>query len=118
MKKVVPEGLRVLLRRVKKEYGNPTVFITENGYSDEGDLKDTKRVDYFFSYMKEMLKAIYEDGCNVQAYTVWSLMDNFEWASGYRYFFVMATVQVIRSRHAHLKKYEPIRGHPCVVHLD
>lgn len=30
-----------------------------------------------------MLLAIYEDGCNVQAYSVWSFLDNFEWGAGY-----------------------------------
>jgi hypothetical protein len=35
--------------------------------------------------MSEMLRAIHEDGCNVTAYAVWSLVDNMEWEKGYTY---------------------------------
>lgn len=81
---MVPEGIRRMLVKLKKEYGNIPIYITENGYSDDGDLEDPKRVDFYYSYMKEIMKAINKDKCNVQAFTVWSLMDNFEWAKGYR----------------------------------
>lgn len=80
---VVPEGFRMILLRLKKEYGNIAIHITENGYSDHGVLWDENRVEFYYSYLKEMLKAIHLDGCNVQSYTAWSLLDNFEWASGY-----------------------------------
>jgi hypothetical protein len=34
-------------------------------------------------YLCELLKAVKDDGCNVIGYTVWSLMDNFDWMFGY-----------------------------------
>ncbi|KAL1138328.1 hypothetical protein AAG570_008392 [Ranatra chinensis] len=46
--KVVPEGLRKLLNWLKNEYGNLTVFITENGYSDNTTvLHDKGRIEYY-----------------------------------------------------------------------
>jgi len=82
--RVVPWGLRRLLNYVSQTYNNPTVYITENGVSDRtGELDDTHRVHYINSYINEVLKASQLDGCNVQGYTLWSMLDNFEWAMGY-----------------------------------
>lgn len=81
--KVVPEGFRGLLNWVKKEYNNPPVIVTENGFSDSGELDDDDRIRYFYGYLTELLKAIHEDKCNVKGYMLWSIMDNFEWFKGY-----------------------------------
>jgi len=43
---VVPWGFRKLLNWIAKEYNNPPVMITENGFSDRGELNDRDRVDY------------------------------------------------------------------------
>jgi beta-glucosidase/6-phospho-beta-glucosidase/beta-galactosidase len=44
---VVPWGFRKLLNWIAKEYNNPPLLITENGFSDHGELDDTDRVDYY-----------------------------------------------------------------------
>lgn len=80
---VVPDGLREILNKIREEYDNPPVYITENGFSDKCCIFDNSRISYLFSYMQAMLLAIYEDGCNVKGYAVWSLLDNFEWLAGY-----------------------------------
>lgn len=80
---MVPEGIGGLLRKIKNHYGNPPVYIMENGASEISDLIDFDRISFLYSYMKEVLLAI-RDGCDVRAYTVWSLLDNFEWFEGYR----------------------------------
>uniref|UniRef100_A0A182NJ66 Cytosolic beta-glucosidase n=1 Tax=Anopheles dirus TaxID=7168 RepID=A0A182NJ66_9DIPT len=79
---VVPSGMNKLLNWIRREYNNPTVYITENGVSDVGGTNDVKRIDYFNSYLEAVLDAL-EDGCNIQMYIAWSLMDSYEWKAGF-----------------------------------
>lgn len=51
--------------------------------SDFGGSKDYVRVSYYNKYLYQLLLAMYEDGCNVQGYFAWTLMDDFEWTDGY-----------------------------------
>ncbi|KAJ2940059.1 hypothetical protein O0L34_g14094 [Tuta absoluta] len=78
----VPWGFHKLLKEVKKLYGNPVVYVTENGWSTAGGLLDDDRITYLRHYLNAMLNAI-DEGCKVRAYSAWSLMDNFEWRNGY-----------------------------------
>lgn len=80
---VAPWGFRKLLNWIKDRFNNPKVMVTENGFSDFGDLEDLRRTSYHQHYIHAMLQAINLDGCNVMAYSPWSLMDNFEWERGY-----------------------------------
>ncbi|CAH1801973.1 unnamed protein product [Owenia fusiformis] len=87
--KVTPFGMRSVLNWIYTTYPNPPIYVTENGVSDrpsskENGISDEARTFYYRHYIDEMLKAIKLDGVNVVGYTAWSLMDNFEWASGYR----------------------------------
>jgi len=54
---VVPWGIRRTLCWLKERYGNPPVYITENGFSDStGTLDDHDRIDYLRRYINEVLK--------------------------------------------------------------
>jgi beta-glucosidase/6-phospho-beta-glucosidase/beta-galactosidase len=77
----VPWGFRKLLNWLSKTYGSIDIYVTENGFADYPDtgVNDTGRVDYYTSYINEMLKAVKVDGINVKSYSAWSLLDNFEW---------------------------------------
>ncbi|XP_050058497.1 myrosinase 1-like isoform X1 [Aphis gossypii] len=88
----VPDGLRQLLIWIKNEYSNPPMFITENGYGDSGQLDDLDRISYLQGYLNATLHAIHEDNCNVIGFTVWSLLDNFEWMDGIRIRFGLVKV--------------------------
>ncbi|XP_033317128.1 myrosinase 1 [Bombus bifarius] len=90
--KVVPEGFRYILRQLATNYGNPPMYITENGVSDHGALNDDDRIFYYREYLRQMLLAIHVDGVNVKGYMLWSLLDNFEWDRGYSEHFGIVSV--------------------------
>ncbi|WP_026675150.1 GH1 family beta-glucosidase [Alkalihalobacterium bogoriense] len=81
-------GLYEALHYVADKYGNPSIYITENGacINDEpnleGEVDDKRRVNYLKQHIIQLHRSI-EDGINVKGYMAWSLLDNFEWAEGY-----------------------------------
>ncbi|KAL3752090.1 hypothetical protein ACJRO7_012847 [Eucalyptus globulus] len=87
---VYPSGIQSLLLYVKTKYQNPLIYITENGIDEfnnstlplEQQLSDYMRIDYYYRHLSYLHKAI-KDGVNVKGYFAWSLLDNFEWSSGY-----------------------------------
>ncbi|XP_078478495.1 lactase-like protein isoform X4 [Lampetra planeri] len=55
----VPWGFRRLLNFVKTQYGNPMIYVTENGVSEKmlcTELCDDWRIQYYKDYINEMLK--------------------------------------------------------------
>ncbi len=82
-----PFALGDFVRWVSKEYDRPKIYITENGVGDgtpkvDGVIEDGLRCDLLRGFLNGLHGAI-EDGCDVRAYYVWSLLDNFEWVLGY-----------------------------------
>ncbi|KAF7549515.1 hypothetical protein G7Z17_g6335 [Cylindrodendrum hubeiense] len=86
--RIAPGGFRKMLNWVWDRYRLP-ILVTENGCPcpGEADLRvaidDQFRQRYIGLYLDSISQAIYEDGVKVEGYYVWSLMDNFEWSSGY-----------------------------------
>jgi beta-glucosidase len=84
-----PAGLTAVLLNLKENYGNPKIYITENGCAVEdtpnenGFVADWGRINYLRAHLIAVHEAI-QAGANLHGYYVWSLMDNFEWAHGYQ----------------------------------
>jgi beta-galactosidase len=76
---IYPQGLRKAVNMIKR-YGKP-MMITENGIAD---ASDRHRSWYIVSHLYQLLKAIKVDGADVRGYLHWSLIDNLEWASGFK----------------------------------
>lgn len=85
---ITPEAMRWGPRFLHERYGVPLV-ITENGLScrdwvsSDGKVHDQQRIDFTRAYLVELSRAI-ADGADVRGYFHWSILDNFEWAAGYR----------------------------------
>jgi len=85
---VQPKSLYWGPRFLFERYKLPMV-ITENGMaltdwrSVDGQVRDPLRIDFLERYLTALGQAI-RDGVDIRGYFLWSLMDNFEWAEGYR----------------------------------
>jgi beta-glucosidase len=83
------EGLRRVLLRVHKDYGVRETIVTENGMSRpedspvDGRVDDSPRIEFLRAHLTAAHQAI-QEGCNLTGFCVWSLLDNFEWASGFK----------------------------------
>jgi beta-glucosidase len=85
--------------------------ITENGLSTrdqvflDGKVHDPQRIDYMHRVLLELSRAI-KDGVPVDGYYAWSLLDNFEWADGYKQRFGMIYVDYSNLKRIPKDSYE------------
>jgi beta-glucosidase len=84
---IYPQGLTDLLVGLHKAYRLPPIFITENGMANADvlqgdDIHDQPRIDYLAAHLQALVDARAQ-GVDVRGYFYWSLMDNYEWDSGY-----------------------------------
>lgn len=75
-----PEALAAVVRRIGRVYPEKDLVVTEHGLAS---LDDRERVEFIGRGLVALHQAISE-GARVRGYVHWSLMDNFEWAHGYR----------------------------------
>ena len=84
---IYPKALTQHLVRITREYSPPPILITENGMANadevvDGQVADVERIAYLRSHLRALSQAM-ELGVDVRGYFYWSLLDNFEWNSGY-----------------------------------
>ncbi|PON55334.1 Glycoside hydrolase [Trema orientale] len=82
---ISPWGLEGVLEYLKQVYGNPPVFIYENGQRmlRTSSLEDTPRVEYLQAYIGGVLNAM-RNGSDTRGYIAWSFLDVFELFNGFK----------------------------------
>lgn len=87
---IVPAALTELLVGLTRDYGDalPPLIVGENGASFAepdavtGAIDDADRIAYLAGHVQAVGDAI-AAGADVREYTVWSLLDNWEWSHGF-----------------------------------
>ena len=86
---VYPPAFTELLLWIKQRYGNPPLFVMENGSAfydppaaTAGRVHDPLRVETMRAHLRAVQEAIAQ-GVDLRGYMVWSLLDNLEWAHGF-----------------------------------
>lgn len=87
-REVLPCVMYDTIMDVKEHYGNPLIFITENGHGayeqpgPDGVVEDDERIEMLGQFIHHMLRAKH-DGARVNGYYAWSTMDLYSWINGY-----------------------------------
>ena len=81
-----PEGLRYVLNQYYERYELP-LFIVENGFGyedtvEDGQIHDENRIKFLKDHIRELVKAVDEDGVDVIGYTVWGCIDPVSFTTG------------------------------------
>lgn len=85
---VYPAGIYQMLTRLHREYAIPKIYLVENGaaFADtidtDNSVNDPRRIHYLREHLLQVHAAVVA-GVPLAGYSVWSLLDNFEWSEGY-----------------------------------
>ncbi|CAN7004131.1 unnamed protein product, partial [Brassica oleracea var. botrytis] len=77
-----PKGIYYVMDYFKTKYGDPLIYVTENGFSTPSEetreqaFADYKRIDYLCSHLCFLRKVI-------KGYFAWALGDNYEFCKGF-----------------------------------
>jgi beta-glucosidase len=94
---IEPDGLFEMLAELRDHYGNPAVYVTENGASfpdrvgPSGRVEDSERIAFLRDHIAACHRAI-ASKVDLRGYFAWTILDNFEWAYGYTEHFGLVQV--------------------------
>jgi len=100
---VEPEGLYDCLVRLAADYDPPPLYVHESGgafpdkVAADGQVHDHDRLAYLDAHLRASHDAL-AARVDLRGYFVWSLLDNFEWAEGYRQRFGIVHVDFATQR--------------------
>lgn len=113
---IVPESLTKLLVDFTNRYARalPPIIVAENGASfpepdAAGPIDDAQRIAYLSGHV-EAVAAAADQGVAIEEYTVWSLIDNFEWADGYTQRFGLVHVDMATGERTPKASYDWYRA--------
>ena len=86
---IYPDGMLEVLQ-LMKEYGKP-MYVTENGIAD---AEDRLRPSFLIDHLKSLDRAINEKKMDIRGYFHWSIIDNYEWAHGFKMKFGLYAVDL------------------------
>lgn len=87
MAEIYPASIGGAIRMVAEQSDLP-IYVTENGIATDNDVD---RVNFYNGAVQSIAECI-QDGIDVRGYYAWSMMDNFEWNSGYSMQFGIVSV--------------------------
>jgi len=82
-----PEALANTIRWAHRAVGKP-IYVTESGIATQDDARRIAFIDQAL----DGVRACLDEGIPVHSYLYWSLLDNFEWTSGYHVPFGLVAV--------------------------
>lgn len=94
---IYPQGLEDVLQQVYAAYHPRALLVTENGaaFSEvdtpSSEIHDEQRIAFLRDHIQALARAR-QRGIPVRGYFAWTLLDNFEWTSGYQLRFGLAAV--------------------------
>jgi beta-glucosidase len=85
-----PQALAGTIRLAAQRTGRP-VYVTENGIATDDDRRRIAFIDAALRSLRDCI----DEGIDVRGYIHWSLLDNFEWTSGYGHHFGLVAVDPV-----------------------